>query len=146
MKPFSDRAVEEHFDSYPPKVRTKMLALRELVFTTAAKTPGVGELQETLKWGEPAYLTEQSKSGTTVRIDWKEKAPDQYAMYVHCQTGLVDTFRSLFPDDFVFEGNRALVFRLSDKLPKEPLAFCIQASLTYHLNKKTKPRYQKTTK
>ncbi|MCC6965643.1 MAG: DUF1801 domain-containing protein [Nitrospira sp.] len=135
MKPFSDPAVEAHFASYPRAVRNKMLALRELVFQTAARTKGVGELQETLKWGEPAYVTAKTKSGSTVRIDWKSRHPQQYAMYFHCQTGLIESFRSMFPNDFRFEGNRALVFKLADAIPTDVLAFCIEASLTYHARK-----------
>jgi len=42
----------------------------------------------------------------------------------------------LFPDDFKFEGNRALVFGLEDKIPKDSLAMCVVASLTYHLKKR----------
>jgi hypothetical protein len=95
----------------------------------------VGELEETLKWGEPAYAT-KNRAGSTVRIDWKAKDPDRYAMYFHCQTDLVSTFRALFPKDFTFEGNRALVFKLGDRLPKDALAFCIAASLTYYLSKR----------
>lgn len=136
MKPFADPVVAAHFQSYPPVVRKKMLALRELVFVTAKKVDGVGPLLETLKWGEPAYLTAQTKSGSTVRMDWKAKFPDRYAMYFHCQTGLIESFRCMFPNDFTFEGNRALVFGLSQKLPTDALAFCIQASLTYHLRKR----------
>lgn len=136
MKPFSDPAVAAHFDSYPPAARKKLLALRELVFTTAAQVEGVGELQETLKWGEPAYVTAQTGSGSTVRMDWKKKAPDRYAMYFHCQTGLVETFRGMFPRDFVFDGNRALVFRLTDRLPTKPLAICIEIAFTHHLRKR----------
>src|SRR5262245_12835005 len=135
MKPFADPEVAAHFDAYPRAVRRKMLALRELVFATAARIPGVGELQETLKWGEPAYVTAQTRSGSTVRMDWKRKSPDLYAMYFHCQTGLVESFRRMFPDDFTFAGNRALVFKLSDKLPADALAICIEASLTYHARK-----------
>jgi hypothetical protein len=113
-------------------VRRKLLALRELVFRTAAATNGVGEIEETLKWGEPAYVT-KNKSGSTVRMDWKKSDPDHYALYFHCQTNLVDTFRTLFPHDFKFEGNRALVFPLESDVPQDSLAMCIAASLTYHL-------------
>jgi hypothetical protein len=31
-------------------------------------TPGVGALHETLKWGQPAYLTPETRSGTTLRL------------------------------------------------------------------------------
>lgn len=136
MTPFADAAVAARFAAYPPPVRAKMLALRELVFRTAAELPGVGELQETLKWGEPAYVTAQTRSGSTIRMDWKPRHPDQFAMYFHCRTGLVDTFRTLFPRELAFEGNRAIVFGLTDRMPTSAVAFCIEASLTYHLRKR----------
>ncbi len=44
-------AVAKVFDGYPPNVRRKLLALRSLIFQTAARTEGVGELLETLKLG-----------------------------------------------------------------------------------------------
>ncbi len=136
MKPFADSAVAAHFETYPSVARKKMLALRELIFVVAEDTDGVGEIQETLKWGEPAYVTASSKSGSTVRIDWKAKHPDQYAVYFNCNTGLVDTFRSLFSGAFRFEGNRAIVFALDEPVDQEALAFCIAASLTYHARKR----------
>lgn len=135
-RPFTEAAVAARFDSYPAEVLPAMLGLRELIFETAANTVGVGDLQETLRWGEPAYLTAQSKSGTTIRIDWKAKVPDQYAMYFHCQTGLVDSFRIMFPTSFRFEGNRALIFGIDEKPPTEALELCIEAALTYHARKK----------
>lgn len=134
MKSFQNVAVAQAFEAYPPNMRPKLLALRELIFSVAASTPGVGKLEESLKWGEPAYLTPQSKSGSTVRIGWKCSSPTQYAMYFHCQTNLVDTFRTLFPGEFKFEGNRAIVFTEFDAVPMDSLAFCVAAALTYHLN------------
>jgi Domain of unknown function (DU1801) len=132
MKPFMNGAVAQAFEAYPPTMRRKLLALRELIFKTAASTPGVGELEETLKWGEPAYVTSQSKSGSTVRIGWKKANPKQVAMYFHCQTNLIETFRTMFPNEFSFEGNRAIVFDETDDMPSDSLAVCIAASLTYH--------------
>ena len=70
-----------------------------------------------------------------MRIGWKSSSPTQYAMYFHCQTNLVDTFRTLFPGEFKFAGNRAIVFNESDAVPTDSLAFCVAASLTYHRNK-----------
>ncbi|WP_028602659.1 DUF1801 domain-containing protein [Ottowia thiooxydans] len=136
MKAFADPDVEARFNAYPPHVRQKMRSLRNLIFKVAAATDGVGEIQETLKWGEPAYVTAATRSGSTIRMDWKNKQPEQFALYFNCNTNLVDTFRTLFPDDFKFEGNRALVFNISDNLPTDELAFCIGASLTYHAQKR----------
>jgi hypothetical protein len=135
MKPFDNPAVAKVFDSYPTSMRPKMLALRQLIFRTAMSTPGVGTLEETIKWGEPAYVTSQTKSGSTVRIDCKKSNPKQYAVYFNCQTNLVETFRQLFPHDFKFEGSRAIVFDEANVVPVDSLAFCISAALTYHLKK-----------
>ena len=132
MTPFQKSAVREVFDRYPAPARRKLLALRQLIFDTAALTQGVGGLEETLKWGEPAYLTSKSKIGSTVRIAYKANKPVQYAIYFNCQTTLVDNFRSLFPKDFQFEGNRAIVFKMDEEVAKQELIFCIAAALTYH--------------
>ena len=128
-------AVGAVFESYPENVRTKLLAVRDLIFSTAASMTTVGPLTETLKWGEPAYLTEQSRSGSTIRLGWKASAPGQYAIYFNCQTSLVDTFRTLHPE-LVFEGNRALLLAVDDDIPVASLDHCIELALTYHRWKK----------
>jgi hypothetical protein len=124
------------FNSYPPKFRRKLLALRKLILETADSTEGVGEIEETLKWGEPAYVTAKSKSGSAIRIHWKESAPREYAMCFHCQTDLIQRFRAWFPRKFRFEGNRRIVFSEEDTVSLESLAVCVAAALTYHRDKK----------
>ncbi|MGI9414318.1 MAG: hypothetical protein ACR2PM_11650 [Hyphomicrobiales bacterium] len=52
-----DPDVRAVFDSYPKQTRDRLLALRGLILDTAARTEGVGALEETLKWGQPSYLT-----------------------------------------------------------------------------------------
>jgi hypothetical protein len=121
--------VNEIFANYPDSVRDKMQFLKELVIITAEETEGINELEITLKWGEPGFVT---KNGSTMRMDWKVKAPDQYAMYFQCTSRLVDTFRMVFDDKFHYEGNRAIVFHLDQKIPVMELKECIKASLTYH--------------
>lgn len=135
--PFGDPRVERVFAQYPQGVRGSMLQLRELVFRTASGTPGVGPVEETLKWGEPAYLTPASRSGSTLRMDWKPRSPGQFALYFNCRTNLVDTFRTLFPRDFAFEGNRAILLPVGGRIPEDSVAFCIAASLTYHLRRQS---------
>lgn len=135
MTPFTSEDVAAKFAAYPAHVRPRLLALRDLILRTADATDGVGGIDETLKWGEPAYVT-TNRSGSTVRIDWKEGDPQHYAMYFNCQTTLVDDFRFLFPDDFTFDGNRALIFGLEDEVPEDALAECVAAALTYHRRKR----------
>lgn len=136
MRPFQSQAVKEVFESYSEPMRAKLLVLRELIFETAASIPDVGEIEETLKWGEPTYATSQSKSGSPLRIAYKASRPTQYAMYFICHTNLLETFRTMFPKDFKFEGNRAIVFEASDSVLTPELTKCITAALTYHTNKK----------
>ncbi len=125
----TDPKVDEIFASYPDQVKEKMRFLRQLVRDTAEETEGVEQLVETIKWGEPSFIT---KNGSTLRMDWKEKSPDQYAIYFQCTSRLVHTFKIVFEHQFQFEGNRAIVFQLNQKIPITELKECIKASLMYH--------------
>lgn len=132
MKPLQHTTTSEVktvFNQYPDEVRDKMQHLRKLVIETAQETEGVSYLEETLKWGEPSFVT---KHGSTLRIDWKKKMPQQYAMYFQCTSRLVDTFRLVFGDKFQYQGKRAIVFSLDQKIPEKELKACIKATLTYH--------------
>lgn len=135
---FADPRIASLFKTYPPGLRQRLTALRELVFDTAARTSGVGRLTETLKWGQPSYLTEETGSGTTVRID-RLKSGDGYAVYFHCQSGLVGQFRELYPDTFRYERKRAIVFGRGDRVPAKELRHCLALALTHHLRKKKHP-------
>ena len=135
FKVFQNTAVEEVFYAYPDRLREKLMLLRQLIFDTASETEGVGELEETLKWGQPSYLTTRSKSGSTIRIDSIKSDDQKYAIYFNCKTTLVDTFREIYPDEFNFEGNRVIIFDLSDKIPITELSDCISIALSYHLKK-----------
>lgn len=135
MEQIRNVAVAQTFAAYPPDLRRRLMLLRGLILDTAAATPGVGEIEETLKWGEPAYLTSASKSGSTLRLGPIKSSPSQYALYFNCKTTLVDTFRTLFPVELRYDGNRAIVLHAADAVPRDALAFCIQAALTYHRRK-----------
>jgi len=107
------------------------MELRQLIFDTAAKTPGVGELEETLMWGQPSYLT-KSKSGSTIRIGNRKQNENEYAIYFHCQTTLVADFRKFYSDDFKYEGNRAIILDAKDDIPFYKIDQVLRA-LIYHL-------------
>lgn len=124
------------FDSYPQNVKTKLLFLRQLIFDTAASIEGIGEIEETLKWGEPSYLTPESKSGSTIRVAWKESQKDQYSIFFKCTANLVPAFKDRYPKKFKYGGDRRIDFKLGDKVPKKELKHCIALALTYHRNKK----------
>ncbi len=133
-------AVETVFAAYPEPVKARLLALRQLIFDTAKATKGVGALQETLKWGQPSYLTPATGSGSTIRIDQVKPAINQYAVYFHCQTNLVETFRELYPTELSYSGNRAIILNADKAIPEPELRHCVALALTYHLNKRKSAR------
>jgi hypothetical protein len=137
---FADPAVEAAFDAYPKPLKPKLLALRRLILDTAKTTKGVGALEETLKWGQPSYLTPETKSGSTIRIDAIKSGADRYAVYFHCQTNLVDTFRELYPSEFSYGGNRCIILNAADDVPEPALRHCVALALTYHLNRRKPAR------
>jgi len=133
---FGNPVVAAVFAAYPKRTQAKLLALRKLILETAEKTPGVGTLDETLKWGQPSYLTAETGSGSTIRIDRVKpgagETGERYALYVHCQTTLVSTFRQLYRDELSFGGNRSILLDADRPLPKAALRHCIALALTYH--------------
>lgn len=129
MDKIKNPEVADVFSNYPKRMHQKLLFLRQLIIDTASATEGVGKLEETLKWGEPSYLT---KRGSTIRLGWKEARPTEYAIFFHCNTNLVDTFKELYRGTFKFEGNRAIVFHERDDIPVDELTHCIAMSLSYH--------------
>jgi len=136
MKRFCDPRVAAAFKAYAPDVRDRLLALRETIFDVAATTDGVGVLTETLKWGQPSYLTEETGSGTTVHIDQLKGDSGGYAIYFHCQSRLVGQFRDLYPETFSYGGERAILFEPKARVPARELRHCIALALTHHLRKK----------
>ena len=122
------------FASYDDRVRAELLVLRELILATADETAGVGRIEETLKWGQPSYLTPETKSGSTVRIaPTKADSAFDYAMFFICSTNLVERFEDLFGDVFHYDGDRALLFSIGDEVPENELRQCVAMALTYHL-------------
>jgi len=120
--------VSKLLENYPRTAQAKLNQLRKLIVATAEETEGVDKLVETTKWGEPSYLT---KTGSTIRMDWKAKTPDTYYLYFICSTQLVNTFRIIFGDELEFEGDRAIVLDLKEPMPSIALKRCITLALTY---------------
>ncbi|MGH1469223.1 MAG: DUF1801 domain-containing protein [Bdellovibrionales bacterium] len=132
---FASKNVEQKFSEYPIAFRSKLLLLRELIFEVARENKStIGEIEEALKWGEPSYLPVLKKVGTTVRINWLKSKPDQYGIYFHCRTNLIEKFKLIYGDKFIYEGNRAIIFRKKNLVPKKELKQCILMALTYHLD------------
>ena len=120
------------FAAFAEGPRARLMTVRRLIFEVAQATDGVGPLTETLKWGEPAYLTQASRAGSTIRLGVKRGRGGRCAVYFNCKTSLVGTFRTLFAGELDFEGDRAVLFEADGPVPEAPLAVCVGMALTYH--------------
>lgn len=137
---FGDDAVAAVFAGHAEPMRRRLLALRRLIFEVAAATPGVGALAETLKWGQPSYATAATGSGSPIRLD-ALKDGSGVALYFHCQTDLVETFRHLYPEVLEFAGNRSITLRAApDAAQAAALRHCVALALTYHARKRAERR------
>lgn len=123
--------VQAAFEAFESDEQRALLGIRRMIFTLASETDGVGSIEETLKWGQPSYLTVKPKSGTTIRLGVPEKG--YVAVYVHCGTTIVASFRDVYQDTYRTEGKRAVYFALHEPLPEDAIKTLLNLALTYHL-------------
>ena len=116
---------------WPNTAQTQFHAIRAIV-QDAARTADIGALSETLKWGQPAWLPQKSGIGSTLRIAWSDKHPNDIGLFVNCNSNLCEQMRTIYPRDFRYEGNRALYIALNAPLPEQAIHHCAHLTLTYH--------------
>lgn len=118
------------FASYPAGIKAKLLGLRRVLLAVAAKMDV--DIEETLRWGQPAYI---AKGGSTIRIDRLKGDASRVAMFFICHTDLIASFRELYPE-LSYEGNRAILLDVRGRLPEDALRHCVSLALTYRSRKK----------
>ena len=132
----ADPAVRAAFDAFPDDIRTSLLRLRQLIMEQAEAEPRVGDLQETLKWGQPSWLPARPRIGTTIRLG-TDRAGEHVALFFHCQTSVIRDFRAGPGHELGFDGNRAILLDRHAPLPLDLLRLPIRHALTYHLKSET---------
>ena len=128
-----EQAVDAFLASAPEPARTEMLRLRALIHRVAKELPRVGQLAESLKWGQPSFTPQKANVGSSVRL--APSADGRVGLYFICHTGLVNRFREIYPQGLVFEGNRAILLTPGGDADRDILAHCIAMALTYHLDR-----------
>ncbi|MEP2029477.1 MAG: DUF1801 domain-containing protein [Paracoccaceae bacterium] len=129
--PFASSAIKAAFETVQPDARRGLLALRALIFKTASRLPEVGAVEEALRWGQPAYLTPETKSGSTLRLGVPKTGG--FALFAHCQTDIISSFAATFPGQDHVEGNRAIHFENIQQIDAARHGLLIRHALTYHL-------------
>ncbi|NKB53822.1 MAG: DUF1801 domain-containing protein [Rhizobiaceae bacterium] len=132
--------VDAAFAGFDPQVRDLLMQCRALVFDVGAEVEGVGHINETLKWGQPAYLTDATGAGSTIRLapegSGSGTASLRPAMFVHCATDLIEQFKTFYPNAFEYQGKRALIISNDVVSVSAELRHCIALALTYKLRKR----------
>lgn len=131
--------IADVFDRYPAPVRTALLALRRMILAVAGDREEIGGISETLKWGQASYAPLRPRTGTPVRIDADATHGGDVALYVNCQTDLVETWRDIYPG-LMFGGSRSVHFRADRPLPEAEIRHLIAQAFTYHRRSATKKK------
>ena len=125
--------VSEAFAAFTDAARRMLEAARGQVFSAAESDARIGALTETLKWGEPAYLTEATGRGSTLRLG-VTRAEAKPEIFVNCRTSLVAEVRARYGDAFRYERTRGIV--LTDGVDPEAVRHAAWLALTYHLRRR----------
>jgi len=130
--------VQLAFDALPKAQRNYAMQLRQWILEVATDDDAIGELEESLKWGEPSYRPSKPRIGSTVRIASFDS--NAVGLYFNCQTMLVENFRASHGDELEYSKNRAVVFRTDLPLEKSIIKQCVSSTLRYHLEKRKTKR------
>lgn len=119
-------SIHNFYPNYTSSEQGKLSELQTLIHKVADESNI--EIAESSKWGQLSFATPY---GTPIRID--KFSDTQIALFVNCQTTLIETWKSLFLDTMSFSKTRAIVFNTEENIPKEQLAICIDQAFNYHL-------------
>lgn len=120
------------FQEFALTHRNTLMEIRNLIFEVAETSPQIGQIEETLRWGVPAYLTQRPKTGSTIRLGI-EKSTGLPAIFFNCRTTLVQEFRDQFGSALRYSKNRAILLETKEAHLIPGLRTCIKSALTYHL-------------
>lgn len=121
------------YPKYSALEKQKLTEMQNLIHKVADESDI--EISEGVKWGQLSFAT---PNGTPIRID--KFSDTQIALFVHCQTRLIENWRSLFSDTLHFSKNRAIIIDLNEPLPEEQLKICIDQAFNYHLKNRKRSK------
>lgn len=118
------------FADAPASHRPRLEEMRGAILAAAAALDI--PVTETTKWGQPAFVPPR-RVGTTLRLGTQGA---HCALFVHCQTALVDQWRERFPQSFSYEGNRAALLPTGGEFDRDAFHHLAVSALTYHRAKR----------
>ncbi|MCV2887701.1 DUF1801 domain-containing protein [Ruegeria aquimaris] len=130
MTEIADPKVAAAFAAFPKVPRVGLLRLCALILDTARGMVEAQPLQETLKWGKPAYLAPR---GSILRLGCPTSGG--FALYLHCQSRLIPDYLDQFEDLDRIERTRAILFRAVGEIDPMRHGWLIRRALTYHIRR-----------
>ena len=113
------------------------LAQCRAIFERVSGDSGIGPLDESLKWGQPAWRPKKPRTGSTVRLAWNAEEPTRLAVFVDCKTDLAARVGDLYPEFIENDRRRRMAIDLSAPFPEQAMSHMAAMTFTYHLNKRT---------
>lgn len=121
-----------------PKAAQDSFRHLRAVFLATAETAQIGPLDETLKWGQPAWRPRKPRTGATLRMTWMPSEPDHLVILVDCKTDLAVRMRTLYPNLGINDGQRRIALCLHRPHSEEPLRHLAAMTFCYHLDRRPK--------
>ena len=106
------------------------------IFHETAERAEIGPLDESLKWGQPAWRPRAPRTGSTLRMGWMAGRPRQLLFFVDCKTDLAARMSDIYPDLGENDGRRQIALPLDASLPEQPIAHLAQMTFCYHLSRR----------
>ncbi len=116
------------FRSWPDRAAECAHSVRS-IFVQTAKDIGVNSLEESLKWGEPAWRPK--KGGITLRVAWSTNAPEELGVFVDCKSDLCARMQSDFPRSFRYIAPRVMYIALDETIPEDALTHLAKLAFQY---------------
>ena len=123
---------------WPEPAQSRLQTMRALFHDVAAMAD-IGPLDESLKWGQPAWRPLTPRTGSTLRLNWSEAAPGSIMAYVDCKTDLAGQMQTRFPNLPGNDGRRALQFDIAAN-NDDALWHLAHLTFTYHRAKRGSAR------
>ncbi|APE43894.1 hypothetical protein BOO69_11100 [Sulfitobacter alexandrii] len=122
-------------NTWPAPARDALWACRALFFQAADRV-GVAPLEESLKWGQPAWRPSKPRTGSTLRMDWSPHDPDRISFLIDCKTDLAARMRDIHPDMGDNDGRRRITCDLGRALPEQAVSHLAEMTFCYHLSRR----------
>ncbi len=126
-----NRVILDLIATWSEPAQQHLLATRAILLDVADSAE-VGALEESLKWGQPAWRPRKARTGATLRLNWTADRPDKLMAFVDCKTDLASQMSTRFPGQYHNDGRRALGFDLDRPLPGDAVAQLAYLTFTYH--------------